>query len=340
MKVLFVGLGGVGQRHLRILKEVMPEVKISAVRHRGRSHEITDTLQLDSDVNIEEKYDIKVYSSIKEAVIDKPDFAIVANPTSLHVETASELVKNKIPVLLEKPISNTDAGVDDLVALSLQNKTPVMIAFMMRFHPCAIQLEKYIKEQALGRIYNISINVNSYMPSWHKYEGYNTFYAGRSDLGGGVVLTEIHEIDLLNSFFGIPDHLYAIGGKRSSLELDIEDNVSVLMGYEKSDNAFAVTLNMSFVQKTPLRQFQIFGEYGNILWDISKDTIVLYDYVHGLTSKHCFNDFERNSMFRDQMLHFIESVKNKTMPITNLANVVDGHKIALNIKKAIAGYNS
>ena len=147
MKVLFIGLGGIGQRHLRILKKILPDAKISAVRHSGRVNEITDTLQLNSDVNIERKYDIDIYTSIEEAVIDKPDFAIVANPTSLHVETAFELVKNKIPVLLEKPISNTDNKVDDLVELSLKNSTPVMIAFMMRFHPCVIQLEKYIKDE-------------------------------------------------------------------------------------------------------------------------------------------------------------------------------------------------
>jgi len=340
MKVLFIGLGGIGQRHLRVLKKIMPDAIISAVRHSGRVNEITDTLQLNSDVNIERKYDINIYTTIEEAVKDKHDFAIVANPTSFHVETAYKLVENKIPVLLEKPVSNSDNRVDDLVALSLKNSTPVMIAFMMRFHPCAIQLEKYIKDQVLGSVYNISINVNSYMPSWHKYERYNSFYAGRSDLGGGVVLTEIHEIDLLNSFFGMPDELYAIGGKRSSLELDIEDSVSVLMGYKKSDTAFAVTLNMSFVQQTPLRQFQVFGEYGSILWDISKNTIVLNDYTHGFIDEHCFNDFERNDMFRDQMLHFIESVKNKTIPITNLENVIGGHKIALNIKRAIAVDNS
>ena len=103
MKVLFIGLGGIGQRHLRILKKILPDAKISAVRHSGRVNEITDTLQLNSDVNIERKYDIDIYTSIEEAVIDKPDFAIVANPTSLHVETAFELVKNKIPVLSLSP---------------------------------------------------------------------------------------------------------------------------------------------------------------------------------------------------------------------------------------------
>jgi predicted dehydrogenase len=340
MKVLFIGLGGIGQRHLRLLKNILPNAAISAVRHSTQVSEITDTLQLNSDVDIEQKYNIKIYHSIEEAMMAKPDFAIVANPTSMHVETAIKLVGNKIPVLLEKPISNSDSRVDDLVALSLKNNTPVMIAFMMRFHPCAIQLEKYITDQVLGNIYNISINVNSYMPSWHKYESYNSFYAGRNDLGGGVILTEIHEIDLLNSFFGMPEKLYAIGGKRSALDLDVEDSVSVLMGYKQNDSEFAVTLNMSFVQRAPIREFYIFGEHGSILWNISDSTIVLNDYTNGFTDTHSFDEFQRNDMFRDQMVHFIDSVESKTIPLTNLSNVIGGHKIALNIKKAIADNNS
>ena len=335
MKVLFLGLGGIGQRHLRVLKEILPNSIISAVRHSSNAIEITDTLELNPEINIEEKYNITTFPSIEKAVIDKPDFAIIANPTSMHVETARKLVEHKIPVLLEKPISNSDGMVDELAELSIKNKTPVMIAYMMRFHPCVVKLEKYINDCILGNIYNISIDVNSYMPSWHKYESYNSFYAGRNDLGGGVILTEIHEIDLLNFFFGIPEKLYAVGGKRSSLDLDVEDSANILMEYKNGDSKFAVTLNMSFVQQTPLRQFNIFGESGSILWNIAENSIKLNDYINSYEEDHSYDNFQRNDLFRDQMLHFIESIKNKRVPLTDISRVLGSHKIAMSIKKAL-----
>ena len=49
MKVLFLGLGGIGQRHLRILKEILPNSIISAVRHSSNAIEITDTLELNPE---------------------------------------------------------------------------------------------------------------------------------------------------------------------------------------------------------------------------------------------------------------------------------------------------
>ena len=70
---------------------------------------------------------------------------------------------------------------------------------MLRFHPQSIKIFNIIKnKKSLGTIYNASINVNSYMPNWHKYENYKDLYASNKNLGGGVILTECHEIDLMN----------------------------------------------------------------------------------------------------------------------------------------------
>jgi predicted dehydrogenase len=335
VKVLFIGLGGIGQRHLRILKKLYPDSEIAAVRSRGRTFEIGDNLMPDNNVDLVEKYNIHTFTSISEAKEFSPDFAIVANPTSMHISTAEELVKNKIPVLIEKPVSNTTEGLENLLALSHENETPVMIGYMMRFHPCAIQLKSYIDDNALGNIYSAIVTVNSYMPSWHQYEGYNKFYAGQKKLGGGVVLTEIHEIDLLHWLFGAPDKIYAVGGKLSNLDLDVEDTVSVLMEQKINDRLFPVNINMSFVQKAPIRKMLILGEYGSLDWDISNNILRLDDYENNIHKEHNFPEFERNDMFSDQMKNFIGSLQNGVIPLSALENVIGGHMTALSIRKAI-----
>ncbi len=291
------------------------------------------------NINLEEKYNICCFSTIQDTASFKPDFAIVANPTSLHVATAKELVNQNIPVLLEKPISDSDSGLDVLVQIAKSKNIPLMVGYMMRFHPCAIKLIKYVDENVLGRIYNIIVNVNSFMPAWHHYEGYNEFYAGRKDLGGGVVLTEIHEIDLLHTLFGMPKKLTALGGKRSGLDIDVEDTVSVLMDYEKDNQLFSATLNMCFVQRTPLREFRIMGENGSILWDIARNMIELCDYVNDNFQKDTFDPFDRNNMFRDQLTHFIKCVKTGKVPVSNITSTKGSHIIAMAVKEAIQSKN-
>lgn len=336
MRVLFCGLGGVGQRHLRVLKQLLPDIEIGAIRSRGRIFEICDTMLPDTRVDIEAKYNIRTFPDLERAQYFHPDFAVVANPTCMHVTTALELVKKKIPVLLEKPVSDTHAGVEDLIRISKENSTPVMIGYMMRFNPCAMVMKEYIDRKVLGRIYSISIIVNSYMPGWHKYEKYNEFYAGKRALGGGVVLTEIHEIDLLHWLFGPPLNISAVGGKLSGLNIDVEDTVSVLMEQKDTNNNFPVTVTMSFVQKTPLRQFLVLGESGRLDWDILSNTLKIDNYDDDHHETHEFPDFQRNDMFRDQMKHFIDCIKTGSEPLTSLEKVLGGHVTALSIKDALS----
>ena len=66
-------------------------------------------------------------------------------------------------------------------------------------------IKDIIDHKKLGRISSVEININSYMPDWHPYESYKEYYVGKKELGGGVVLTEIHEIDFINWLFGKPD---------------------------------------------------------------------------------------------------------------------------------------
>lgn len=336
MNVLFLGLGGIGQRHLRVLIKLFPSVNIYAVRKKNRNSEITDQLQLDTSVNIEEKYNINNCKTINDAVGFKLDFAIVSNPTSLHVETTLNLLEHKIPVLIEKPLSNNNNNIDKLFKLSKKNNTLLSVAFMMRFHPCSIKLREYIETEAIGKIYNVAVNVNSFFPEWHNYEKYNEFYAGRRDLGGGVVLTEIHEIDLLSLLFGKPECLFVVGGKRSSFDIDVEDNVSILMKFKKDGYEFSSTLNMSYVQKSPFRNITILGEHGNILWDMVENVISINNYTDSLSEVLSFEDFQRNDMFEKQLLNFVKLINSNEKIDKILKDSIGGHEIAMAIKESLS----
>jgi predicted dehydrogenase len=335
MRVLFFGLGGIGQRHLRILKKLYPNVKIGAVRVKDRQFEIGDDLQPDYGTDILLKYDISTYASLETALTFKPDFAIVANPTNLHVSTAKELLNNEVPVFLEKPISHSLEGIDKLLKLSKGRNILVAVGYMMRFHPCSLKLKDLIENKRIGRIYSINLNINSYMPGWHRYEKCNEFYAGLKSLGGGVVLTEIHELDLLTWYFGAPEKLWAVGGKLSNLDIDVEDTVGILMEQKFDGDSFPVNVTMSFVQPAPYRKMVILGEKGKIEWDITLSEINVEDKTNN--SQEVFKNpgFQRNEMFVDQLNHFIKCLKERTEPITSLANVIDGHLVSLTIKDVL-----
>ena len=63
--------------------------------------------------------------------------------------------------------------------------------------------------------------MGEYLPFYHPGEDYSERYAIRRDLGGGVLRTQVHDINYLQWIFGNCDVLVARGGHRQRLTLRI-----------------------------------------------------------------------------------------------------------------------
>ena len=107
MKILFIGLGGVGQRHLRNIKSLYPEAELIAYRSRGLQNIISTDLEITSEVGLEESYSISSFKSLSEALKLKPLASIISNPSNMHVEPAIECMKSGSNVFIEKPSQQT-----------------------------------------------------------------------------------------------------------------------------------------------------------------------------------------------------------------------------------------
>lgn len=325
MRALFLGLGGVGQRHLRNLRALRPEVEIAAVRHAGRRFEIGNNLAADMGVDIVEKYGVSGFPDLATALAWKPDLAVVSTPSSLHVAQTSALVAAGVPVFVEKPLATTAAGMDELYRLAEERAAKVSVGFQLRHHPCVTQLRQLLEQGRVGRPRSVEITVHAHMPSWHAYEKPNQFYAGRRDLGGGVILTEIHELDLLSWIVGAPKRVAAFGGKLSSLDIDVEDTVSASLWLQ---NGVVASITLCFVQEPPSRRFCINGENGRLVMEIPK-LRVIHEDTNGQSDVFDIPDFDRNQMFVAEMREFLDWIDGGPAPSTTLQSVRAGQQAAL-----------
>ena len=332
MRALFIGLGGVGQRHMRNLKQIFPQSEVFAVRHSNNNFEIDNNLKADHSVDIIQKYGVRTIPTLEEGIGFKPNFAIVANPSSLHVETTKTLLQAGIPVFVEKPVACHQKDLEGLMKLQNDLKIPIMVGHQLRFHPCVKRLKEILDENVLGPIQSVEVAVHSYMPSWHSYENPLEFYAGVKELGGGVVFTEIHEIDLLSWFFGTPKQIMAFGGTLGPLPLDVEDTVGALLEYEYRSRCFPTTLVLSFIQRPPSRRLVINGREGRAILEILKLQLTLEGTNGEIKEELCLaSDFDRNSLFIAEMNHFLNCLASREEPLTSLKNIEAGQKTALAI---------
>src|ERR1700675_3569704 len=107
MRVLMVGLGAIGQRHVRTLRSLLGDrVELLAVRSRGLTQILDDALKVESADGLCEKYSIRTFADLDDALAHKPEAAFVCNPTSLHIMTAVGIARAGCHLFIEKPLAH------------------------------------------------------------------------------------------------------------------------------------------------------------------------------------------------------------------------------------------
>lgn len=337
LDVLFVGLGSIGQRHLQNLKTIMgEEVNLSAFRSINHNLVIQNgnCKQVDS---IENSYNIKCYDNLTEALQQHPDIVFITNPSSKHVETALLASDFGCHLFIEKPLGDSLDNVDELHKKIIDNKLIVMVGLQTRFHPCYKSVKEILNNKEYGDIVSANFEWGTYLPNHHLYEDYRNSYASKKDLGGGVVLGLIHEIDLINSFWGSPETVYAIKSKNSSLGIETEDTVSVLMGFKEKSKVFPVGLFLSYSHIKEIRQFRIQLSKSTLFCDLLHNTVILYDKNNNMVINENYSFFSRNELFLSEIKELLGAIKQNRQPCVNFNDGLESLKIALKIKDIING---
>jgi predicted dehydrogenase len=275
-KVLFLGLGGAGQRHLRIFKKLLPDNTIfSTYRSKAKTPLLNENFTVNNQNTIESAYNLKTFRNLELAFADEPDLTVISTPTSLHKSLMMMAIDAKSGVFVEKPWAESSVGFLEFHDDLLRKNLPFHISFQRRFHPQIIHIRQALISGAIGKIVTANFTVFSHVPSWHRYEDWQQLYAVRSEMGGGVLLTEIHEIDLANWFFGLPDKVFCTGGNLCLEKLKVEDTVNLTLLYQN----FSVQLTLCFMHKAPSRHIHLTGTKGDICWDgnINSLKISLFD---------------------------------------------------------------
>lgn len=336
MKALFVGLGAIGQRHLRNLRRLRGDaIDVIAWRARGLPHFITDELTIERDIDLHGHYGIRLVPTLEAGLAERPAVTFVCNPSSLHVPVAFAALRAGSHIFVEKPLSNSMVGVETLVAEAARCRRVGYVGYQLRFHPAICRLRDALQSGAIGRIVAVRAFVGEYLPNFHRYEDYRSTYAARHDLGGGVVLSQIHELDYLSLLFGMPRRLLAIGGHLSDLEIDVEDVAAILLDCGDSQRTLPISLQMDFVQQPGARGCEVIGSEGKIIMNLLAPSLVQFGMDGAEVYREAWPSFDRNTLFLDQLRHFLAACEGKESPRCTLADGARSLTIALAVLRSL-----
>lgn len=318
LRVLVIGYGSIGKRHTNNLMK-LSKIELSICSKNK------ETIQL-------ERKGVKIYTSINKALKKKFDVGFICNETNLHIETAIKLAKNNQHIFLEKPLSNSLKNISILFKLINKKKLITMIGCNMRFHEGIKLMKELLDKQEIGKIISASVENGSYMPDWHPNEDYRLSYASRKKLGGGVVLTQIHEVDYLYWFFGKVSEVFAVTGKISDLDIDVEDYCESLLKFK---NNVIVNLHLDYFQRPAKRTCKIIGTEGQILWNWENNHVQIYKNSNKKwITKKMDKKMDRNKMYVDELKYFLDCVNKNKIPMNSIIDAIEPQKISLAIKES------
>lgn len=287
MRVLIVGLGSIALKHIKALRSINPSSEIFALRSSNASSVLEGVTNIYS------------YSEIEDL---KFDFAIVSNPTSLHAEVIESLIAFNLPLFIEKPLFS-DLNNEELVSKVEREGIKTYVACNLRFLDCLIFTNDFIKNK---RINEVNSYCGSYLPDWRPNVDFRSVYSANKELGGGVHIDLIHEMDYVYWMFGSPDTVNSVMKNNSSLNISAYDYTNYLLEYPQ----FAVNIVLNYYRRDSKRTLEIVTSEGTINVDLIKNTVKFKDTILFSSDKTILDTY------RDQLQYFMDTVLTNEVQAT------------------------
>jgi predicted dehydrogenase len=334
MNILIIGLGSIGQRHLRNIKQIYPKSNILCYRRKFKVPTL-DNLNNVKKINLKKKYKLNYINTLNNLDQFNLDAALICTPSNFHIDEAIKIASQKINIFIEKPLGSSLKKIKKLKNIVYKNKIISMMGFQMRFCPILNKIKKIIKSNKYGKLNQVLIHNGESITNYHNYENYTNSYAAKKELGGGVTLTQIHEIDYFLDLFSEYKiiKLKKFSEKISNLKLNVEDSLISLIKIKKKDSIVLCSLNLNFYEVPAKKTLTLLYEKNKIEADFLKKTLV-FEYSKNKKKIIKFK-YKRNDLFINEMKYFISHLK-KRKKISNKFNIINGIKtlkFAIKLKK-------
>lgn len=240
-----IGVGKIAEKFATDLKAVK----------NAQLHAVASSSSLERAKDFAERYEAPYFYDSYESIFQTPDLdaIYIATPHTSHAENAILCLKNKVPVLCEKPFAMNLKQVQKMVESARENDTFLMEAMWTRFIPAIQKTLDLISEGRIGKVRNIQADFGFNAPFLPEKRLLN------QSLGGGALLDiGIYPAYLSLLLLGYPSEIQAISNFG---ETGIDETTSFILAYKNE-----ATANLSCTLKSNTRtEALIYGENGYIL---------------------------------------------------------------------------
>lgn len=250
LQVAVVGAGHLGRIHAKLLAQVEDARLVAVVDPYEPARQ-----------NAEAMFGVPTFACHRE-ILDRIDAAIIASPSDLHAQTATDLLIADKHVFVEKPITVEPADADRLVQLAAARRRTLQVGHVERFNPAWTAAS----EVTAGAKYVEAVRASR--------------FPGRCLDVGVVMDLMIHDIDLVLSLTDAP--LREVRASGMAVVSDHEDLAEARLEFECGLTA---NLKASRVSLSPARNMQTFGPAGAAQIDFGSLSLTMVRPHHSLLQR-------------------------------------------------------
>lgn len=312
-KVLVVGVGSIGERHLRCFQKTgRAEVAFCEPNEALRKRIASEYKPLAAH----EKFDATIAADY--------DAVVICTPAHLHVDMAMDVIKADVHLLLEKPVSISMDGVEHLLTAVNASNRAAGVAYVYRVHPALRAMKAIITESRIGRPTHMVVVGGQHFPTYRP--AYREIYYTKHATGGGAIQDALTHLVNAGEFLLGPISRVCCDAQHQVLEgVTVEDTVNVLCRHGEVMGSYA----MNQFQAPNEVSFTVHGDEGSVRFDVHRQTVGIAKERGGGWEEQTFGPFERDDLFVTQANAFLDAIEGKVPPPCTMAEGVQTLRVNL-----------
>lgn len=305
MLAIVIGLGSMGKRRIRLLRQVQPDMEIVGV----------DTSP-ERCLAVQEAYHVACYESLEKVIALGADCAFVCTSPLSHGKIIHTCINCGLHVFTE--LNLTPELYEENIRLAEKNKRVLFLSSTFLYRKEIQYISSRVRECAAPQ--NYIYHVGQYLPDWHPWETYRQYFVGDKRTNGCREILAI-ELPWLLTCFGEVRDITVRKSRNSALNIDYDDNLLIDMNHK---NGAKGMLAVDVVSRKAVRRLEVFGEDLYLSWNGTPDTLVDYDIAAKQDkavqlfdhSEHLsdYASFVIENPYMDEITAFLQQIANPEQP--------------------------
>lgn len=255
MKIVVIGLGSMGKRRIRLIKDMYPDYNVVGIDVRAdRIEEASNKLGIECSNSIDN--------------INKVDCAFICTSPLSHKNLIHQCLIRGWNVFTE--LNLVQDGYQENMSFAKEQGKTLFLSSTLFYREEIRYIRSKISD---NKKWNYIYHIGQYLPDWHPWENYKEFFLGDKRTNGCREIMAI-ELPWITRTFSEVETVNVLSDKLTRLDIAYKDNYIIQLQHKNGNKGVLI---VDVVSPVAVRKLEIYSEGGYISWNGTPDSVFEYN---------------------------------------------------------------